>query len=234
MSIQVGSAYLAKELEMSVNTLFTRSAIAAVSLLALAAAPALAADAIESIPEPAVPMEEPPLATWTGPYAGIQLGYGFAGEANEPGNQIDTDGFVGGAFAGYNAELGNGIVAGVEGDVNYSGIEGDNAGTSVKSGVDGSLRGRLGYAVSPNILPYVTAGGAAQSLKATEGGVSDRNTMFGWTAGAGVDVKLSENVFVRGEYRYTDFGSESFTTGSGTRDIDSADNRVQFGIGMKF
>jgi outer membrane immunogenic protein len=234
MSIQVGSAYLAKELEMSVHTLFTRSAIAAVSLLALAAGPALAADAIESIPEPAAPMEEPPLATWSGPYAGIQLGYGFAGEANEPGNSIDTDGFVGGAFAGYNAELGNGIVAGIEGDVNYSGIEGDNAGTSVKSGVDGSLRGRLGYAVSPNILPYVTAGGAAQSLKVTEGGVKDSNTMLGWTAGAGVDVKVTDNVFVRGEYRYTDFGSETFTTGGGTRDVDSSDNRVQFGIGMKF
>jgi hypothetical protein len=147
-SIQVGSAYLAKELEMSVRNKFTRSAIAAVSLLTLASAPTLAADAIESV-RPVAPMEEPPLATWSGPYAGIQLGYGFAGKANEPGNEIDTDGFVGGGFAGYNAELGNGIVAGVEGDVNYSGIKGDNAGTSVKSGVDGSLRGRLGYAVTP-------------------------------------------------------------------------------------
>ncbi len=82
-------------------------------------------------------------------------------------------------------------------------------------------RGRLGYAVSPDILPYVTAGGAAQSLEATEGGVSDRNTMLGWTAGAGVDVKVTDNVFVRGEYRYTDFGSKSFTTGGGTRDIDA-------------
>ena len=58
--------------------------------------------------------------------------------------------------------------------------------------------------------------------------------MVGWTAGAGVDVKVTDNVFVRGEYRYTDFGKESFTTGSGTRDIDASDNRVQFGIGMKF
>lgn len=219
---------------MSVTTKFTGSALVAASLLALAAAPAFAADAIESVPEPAVPMEEPPLATWGGPYAGIQLGYGFAGESNEPGNKIDTDGFIGGGFVGYNADLGNGVIAGVEGDVNYSNIKGDNAGTEVRPGVDGSIRGRLGYAVSPDIMPYVTAGGAGQTLKVTEGGVSDKNTMLGWTAGAGVDVKLSQNVFARGEYRYTDFGSDTFTTGSGTREVDSSNNRVQFGIGMKF
>ena len=71
-------------------------------------------------------------------------------------------------------------------------------------------------------------------MKVSEGGVSDRNTALGWTAGAGVDVKLSQNVFVRGEYRYTDYQDKSFTTAQGTRDVDSTDNRVQFGIGMKF
>ena len=219
---------------MSVQFSFKRSAIAAAGLIAFASFPAFAADVIDSVPEAATPMEEPPLATWSGPYAGIQLGYGFAGEAQEPGNQIDTDGFVGGGFAGYNAELGNGLVLGAEGDVGYSGVKGSNGGTEVRSGVDGSIRARLGYAVTPEILPYVTGGGAAQSLKVTDVGGSDRNTMLGWTAGAGVDVKVSDNVFVRGEYRYTDFGAESFTTGSGTRDVDSQDNRVQFGVGMKF
>lgn len=219
---------------MPANLKFSRSALAAASLLALVAAPAFAADAIESIPEPAAPMEEAPIASWSGPYAGIQLGYGFSGEAREPGNKIGTDGFVGSAFGGYNAELGNGFVAGVEGDIGYSGVKGDNAGTSSKSGVEGSARARLGYAVTPNILPYVTAGGAAQSVKITEGGVADRNTALGYTAGAGVDFKLSENVFARGEYRYTDLGSKEFTTGSGSRDVDLKDNRVQFGVGMKF
>ena len=219
---------------MSVNTKFSRSVLAAVSLLAIASGPVFAADAIESAPEPATPMEEAPLASWGGAYAGIQAGYGFAGTAREPGNKIDTDGFVGGGFAGYNAEVGNGVVAGVEGDVGYSGVEGSNAGTEVKGGAEGALRGRLGYAVTPDILPYVAGGGAARSMKVSEGGVSDRNTALGWTAGAGVDVKLSQNVFVRGEYRYTDYQDKSFTTAQGTRDVDSTDNRVQFGIGMKF
>jgi len=47
-------------------------------------------------------------------------------------------------------------------------------------------------------------------------------------------VKVTENMFVRGEYRYTDFGSEDFTTGSGTRSVDSKDNRVSLGVGFKF
>ena len=219
---------------MSANLKFARPLALASVIALVGAAPVFAADAIETVPEPAAPMEYAPVATWTGGYAGVQLGYGFSGEAQEPGNDIDIDGVVGGAFGGYQAELGNGLVAGVEGDLNYSGVKGSNAGTEAKSGVDGSLRARLGYAVSPDILPYVTAGGAAQRLKVTEGGVSDSNTMLGWTAGAGVDVKVTENVFVRGEYRYTDFGSDDFTTGSGTREVSSHDNRVGLGVGFKF
>ena len=58
--------------------------------------------------------------------------------------------------------------------------------------------------------------------------------MLGWTAGGGVDVKLTEQVFGRVEYRYTDFGSGDFNTGSGPQSVDSNENRVTFGVGMKF
>ena len=58
--------------------------------------------------------------------------------------------------------------------------------------------------------------------------------MLGWTAGGGVDVKITEQVFGRVEYRYTDFSSSDFNTGSGTQSIDSNENRVSFGVGMKF
>ncbi len=207
---------------------------AALGLVALAGVPANAADVVmEEPPAPAAPMEQPPLNTWSGPYAGVNLGYGFSGRVKEPGNTVNTDGFVGGGFLGYNYQMDN-FVAGVEGDIGYGGFKGDNAGTEAKGGLNGSLRGRLGYAVSPDILPYVTAGGAAQSLKVTEGGVSDKNTLVGWTAGAGTDIRITDNVFGRVEYRYTDYGNKSFTTGSGTRDVDAHDHRVQFGIGMKF
>lgn len=218
---------------MKTTLKFAPAALGFVALMGMT--PAFAADTVfEEPPAPAAPMEEPPVASWGGAYAGIQLGYGFGGQANDSvSGDIDTDGFIGGAFAGYNYDAG-GIVAGLEADVNYSGVEGSNGAAVAESGVDGSLRARLGYAVTPDILPYVTAGGAAQRLEISDGAGSDSNTMLGWTAGVGTDVKVTESVFGRVEYRYTDFGSETFNTGSGDRSVDSSDHRIQFGVGMRF
>ncbi len=219
---------------MTTKLKFARPAAAALGILAFAASvPAFAADVVMEEPPAPAPIAELPVASWAGPYAGVNLGYGFSGRVKEPGNSISTDGFLGGAFVGYNHQMDN-FVIGAEGDIGYNGIKGDNAGTKAKAGLEGSLRARLGYAISPDILLYGTAGGAAQSLKVTEGGLSDRNTMLGWTAGAGSDIKFTDNVFGRVEYRYTDYGKESFTTGGGTRDVDSRDHRINFGVGMKF
>ncbi|MBT1155129.1 porin family protein [Aminobacter anthyllidis] len=211
-----------------------RPLAAAFGLIALASMPAFAADVVmEEPPAPAAPMEQPPLNTWSGPYAGVTLGYGFSGEADAAGNKIGTSGFLGGAFAGYNYQMEN-FVIGAEGDLGYSGVEGDNAGTSVKNGFEGSLRARLGYVVTPDILLYATAGGAGAQVKATQGGIEDKNTMLGWTAGVGTDVKLTESVFGRVEYRYTDLGSDTFSLGAGNTEISNKDHRIQFGVGMKF
>lgn len=216
-----------------------RPLAAAVGLVALAAMPAFAADVVrEEPPAPAAPMEVPPLNTWSGPYAGVTAGYGFSGEAKDEtaigGNKIDTKGFLGSGFVGYNYQFDNNVVLGAEGDLGYSGVKGDNNGTEVKSGLEGSLRARLGYAVTPDILLYGTAGGAGQRIKATDlAGNSDSNNALGWTAGAGADVKLTEAVFGRVEYRYTDLGSDTYNLAAPT-DVSVKDHRVQFGIGMKF
>jgi len=211
-----------------------RPLAAAFGLVALASMPSFAADVVmEEPPAPAAPMEQPPVNTWSGPYAGVTLGYGFSGEADAAGNKIGTSGFLGGAFAGYNYQMDN-FVLGAEGDLGYSGVKGDNAGTTVKNGFEGSLRARLGYVVTPDILLYATAGGAGAQVKATQGGVEDKNTMLGWTAGVGTDVKLTEQVFGRVEYRYTDLGTDTFALGAGNTEISNKDHRIQFGVGMKF
>ena len=222
------------------NTLkLARPATAALGLMALlGTVPAFAADAVmEPPPAPAVPMEEPPVNTWSGPYAGVTLGYGFAGETEveEPGitTSIDTDGFLLGGFAGYNYQVGN-MVVGAEADIGYSWEEGSNAGLTSESGVEGSLRARLGYVVSPNILLYATAGGAAKDLEISDAAVSDNNTMIGWTAGGGADVMVTERVFGRVEYRYTDFGSDTFNTSLGDADVSDKNHRINFGLGVKF
>ncbi|MCA0276349.1 MAG: porin family protein [Proteobacteria bacterium] len=213
-----------------------RPLAAAFGLVALAAMPAFAADVVmEEPPAPAAPMEVAPVASWAGPYAGVTVGYGFSGTANDKtfDNKIDTKGFLGGAFVGYNYQMDN-IVIGAEGDIGYSGIKGDNSGTEVKSGVEGSLRARLGYAVTPDILLYGTAGGAGQRVKVSDATGSDSNTALGWTAGVGTDVKLTESVFGRVEYRYTDLGTDSYNLGGTNHDVSLKDHRIQFGVGMKF
>lgn len=212
-----------------------RPLAAAFGLVALAAMPAFAADVVmEEPPAPAAPMEMPPLNTWSGPYAGVTVGYGFSGEATDADNKIATKGFLGSGFVGYNYQMDNNLVLGAEGDLGYSGVKGDNVGIEAKSGLEGSLRARLGYAVTPDILLYGTAGGAGGRVEVSDGSFSDKNTALGWTAGAGADVKLTEAVFGRVEYRYTDLGTDTYNLGGDLHDVSVKDHRIQFGVGMKF
>ncbi|WP_157015229.1 outer membrane protein [Mesorhizobium xinjiangense] len=213
-----------------------RPAAAAFGIAALfGVGQAFAADAIvEQPPAPSpLPVEQVPVASWAGPYAGIQLGYGFSGKDEGDVGDIDTDGFVGGGFAGWQGQSGM-LVYGVEGDVGYNGMDGEDRGFSSEKGIDGSLRARIGMAVSDNVLIYGTAGGAATRMEVKDPIMSDTNTMLGYTVGAGTDIKLTEQVFARGEYRYTDYGSEDFNTSLGTQSFDSKENKVLFGVGMRF
>lgn len=220
---------------MKSNTKFALSAVAGLGVVAFAAAPALAADVVyEEPPAPAPIIESAPVASWAGPYLGVQLGYGFGGNVDAGGNEIDTDGVLGGVFGGWNFQNGQ-FVYGLEADVNGSGMKGSNAGVEARSRVDGSVRARLGVAVTDDILVYGTAGGAAERLEVSAAGADDSQTMLGYTVGAGVDARMTEQVFARAEYRYTDYGSEDFTLpGVGTAEVDSSNHRVMVGVGIKF
>ncbi|TPN79559.1 porin family protein [Mesorhizobium sp. CU2] len=204
---------------------------AALGLFAFAGT-AFAADVVSEEPPAPAPVAEQPVAAWAGPYAGVTLGYGFDGHANarDAGTNVKTKGFVGGVFGGYQWQQEN-FVYGGEADLGYNGTKGDSNGISAKSGLEGSLRARLGYSVTPEILLYGTGGLAAKNQKIETAGTSDSNAMLGWTAGVGTDIKITDNVFGRVEYRYTDYGSKDFDN---VGNVKSKDNRVTFGVGMKF
>jgi len=216
---------------MQANLKFAPIAVA-LGLFALSGT-AFAADVVSEEPPAPAPIAELPVASWAGPYAGISAGYGFSGHAkvHDGGPDIKTKGFVGGVFGGYQWQQEN-FVYGAEADLGYNGTKGDSGGVNSKGGFEGSLRARLGYAVTPEILLYGTGGGALKNQKVSVPGDSDSNTMLGWTAGVGTDIKITDNVFGRVEYRYTDFGSKSFDS-VGTK-VKESDNRVTFGVGMKF
>ena len=221
---------------MSPRNKFMRPLGASLVLVAaMGISAAHAADVISEEPPAPAPIELP-VASWMGPYVGAQIGYGFAGRSEDSltGFTLDTEGFVGGGFAGYNFDTGNGFIIGVEGDIGYSGVKESDFGVEVESGLEGSLRARLGYTVTPDVLLYATAGGAAKRMSVSEGGIEDSNTATGWTAGVGTDIKLTNQVFGRVEYRYTDYGSDTYVTGSGASEFDARDHRVLFGVGVHF
>ena len=213
---------------------------AAIAALFAATAISHAADAVfEPAPvAPAAPFVSAPINAWEGGYAGAAVGYGFSGEADVPLtngaiNSVETDGFVGNVFGGWNWQSGQ-FVYGVEGDVGYNGMEGDNAGVSVEHGIEGSLRARLGMAVNDDVLVYATAGGAGGQVEVSAALGSDDQTRWGWTAGVGTDVKITEQAFGRLEYRYTDLGDDTFDVGAGAFETGSTSHKVLLGVGMKF
>lgn len=101
---------------------------------------------------------------------------------------------------------------------------------AVKTTWDASVRGRVGFLVDPSLMFYVTAGPSWIDLQTTSScsgvapsdcaGSLGRNNMMpfvishdtarlGWTLGGGIEKTLWGNWFIRGEYRYADYGTFS-------------------------
>lgn len=211
-------------------------------VLPLAAA-SHAADAVVAPPPapPAAPMEPAPVQLWSGPYAGVFLGYNWGDFEAVPGDpdddglfsDSDSDDLSGGAYAGYNWQADN-FVFGVEGDVGYSGVEAGNDAISAEQGAFGSLRARAGLAFNPFMI-YATGGVAAADLEYGDGVGTDSNTAVGYTVGGGVEGFVTDNITARVEYRYTDYGDEDYTlptTGAFSSGYD--EHSVRAGIGFKF
>ena len=210
-----------------------RFAILFGSAIGLVSAPALAADigAVEPLPAPPV-VEAAPVNDWTGFYLGALAGWSWGNADTDAVGDIETDGWDAGAYAGANWQFGS-IVVGPEVDVLFSGAEGDAGGIDVEQGVNGSLRGRIGYALD-RFLVYGTAGAALTDLELSAAAGDDEQMLWGWTAGAGVEALVTNNVTARVEYRYTDYQDETFTLGGGDVESDYSDHSLRAGVGIKF
>ncbi|KPF46566.1 hypothetical protein IP76_04970 [Rhizobium sp. AAP43] len=185
-----------------------------------------AADAIYEAPaEPPVAVESAPAFTWAGGYAGIHTGYGWGnGDVDGVGSE-SFDGARFGGFAGYNWQLSSGFLVGLEGDLNYDWNEENLAGSDVSTGLSGSARGRVGYAMDRALL-FAAGGYTGTQIE----GNGDDDTLHGWTVGGGVDYALTDRMFTRVEYRYNDFGTGDL----GGNEIDFDQHVVNVGLGVKF
>jgi outer membrane immunogenic protein len=153
-----------------------------------------------------------------------------------PGFGFNTDGFAGGGQVGYNWQIDRFVVGG-EADISWANLDGSRTipgGTvSVQSDWLSTVRGRAGVTFD-RVFIYGTGGIAFTSLETSVTGAgvpaaSDKNTLTGWTAGAGIEVALTENLSVKGEYLWVDFSDEPFALG-GPRavpgDLDGSYARV--------
>jgi outer membrane immunogenic protein len=241
---------------------------------AMLAAPAFAADLSYPVKAPIIAVA--PMFSWTGFYLGANAGYGWGEGSANWGDYLDyyysgwnssydggtdPDGWFGGVQVGYNFQLQNNLVLGIEADaqfgsmkdtLNYSAsdpITGASDVGTITSKIEsfGTIRGRIGYAAD-RFLPYVTGGLAWGNVKVNEdwtstlggvvqpglsGSASVSETIWGWTLGGGVEYAVTDNWTVKGEYLYTDLGDISWD-GDASTDIGVKLQTLKVGVNYKF
>lgn len=182
---------------------------------------------------------------------------GFAFDLAERANSRPFDGtaFRISPYIGYLWQVAPRWVAGIEGDAGFADQTTTRAGftnitmadsqeagesTAIRSKWDASLRGRLGYLVTPATLAYVTGGAAWQQLELNSTCVSrfcqflgyapaivnQSATKAGWTLGGGIETSLGGRWLARAEYRYADYGTSSFTVARRTGNDPTRDPTV--------
>jgi high affinity Mn2+ porin len=167
---------------------------------------------------------------WTGFYVGGQVGYGggsFGPGTNPiPGQGVffphSFTGLIGGFQTGYNLQVPNQVVLGVETDVSFaSPIDRPKLGLApFNTTLDyaATARGRIGYAFG-TILPYVTGGLAwgqtRVNINADDGSLLSSRLLphVGWTAGIGIEMAVGGNWTTKIEYDYIDLARRTYGLG---------------------
>lgn len=213
-----------------------------ISLLALTASAAVAADLPRQMPPARAPVVFAPAYSWTGFYAGINGGYAWGDSRWDAiASSVDTEGAVLGGTLGYNWQTGP-LVFGLEGDIAWADIRGTFTNAACPTGCEtrtnwlATFRGRLGYAFD-RFMPFVTGGLAVGDIEANVGGfggVSDTNA--GWTAGGGIEAAIAPNWTAKLEYLYVDLGNVGCTLAAcgGVANVDHRFSVIRAGVNLRF
>jgi outer membrane immunogenic protein len=221
--------------------------VAAASLSAAFVNLAAAAD-IPSQPAPyrapvAVPV---PAFSWTGFYIGAHGGGGWAtdkvtnvtGTAEFPAGFVNAankpSGVLAGGYAGFNYQLSQWLVVGLDGDGSWTNISGNStdpslavagatANTVTRINWLATASGRVGIAVD-NWLFFAKGGGAFAEFETntavlnaagvTTSNITSSDTRIGWMAGAGIEWAFTPNWLVKAEYNYIDFKATNYNATS--------------------
>ncbi|SFG33551.1 outer membrane immunogenic protein [Novosphingobium sp. CF614] len=209
----------------------------------IAAAPAMAQDVA-----PAEPFKGFHVEALAG-YDVTKAGSSVDDDANVDNDQ-SIDGLLYGVGAGYDFKFGK-LVAGPEAEVTWStaktefdngDFEGFGVG-NVKTNRDLYLGARVGYAFTPKTMVYAKGGYTNAKFDVRNGNgtveMNDDIDADGWRIGAGVEQAISNNVFAKLEYRYSNYekGELDYTGDipDGQRfDLDLDRHQVVAGVGVRF
>lgn len=170
------------------------------------------------------------LSTDTGP-GGFTSGQ--AAGAIPSAFSLNRNGFIGGGQVGYNYQFSEKFVVGVEADIQgvasstntastfQAGIAFAPTQTGVSTSLDylGTVRGRIGYLVTPTLLLYGTGGLAYGQANLSvnafgptwappmAGSQTFSDTRAGWAAGGGAEWMFMPNWSAKVEYLYYDLGT---------------------------
>ncbi len=221
----------------------TLSAIAVAA--ALAAGAAQAADLPSRKAPPPVFVPPPPVLTWTGFYAGLNLGGGWMANNSSNlwgwGNNGNTGGVVGGGQIGYNYQLSPMFVVGLETDFQGTSIGSGggannlwalgwgwgNGGSTARINWFGTVRGRAGitFPGMPTLLVYGTGGFAYGEVQRNSWWNQNSAVQTGWTAGGGAEWMFLPNWSAKAEYLYTDISGNNqnafFNPGFGLNNVNN-------------
>jgi len=179
-----------------------------------------------------------PSGAWDGLWLGAFGGFGWGtfkdtDDALLPTEtEFDANGWLLGVNATANFSLGNGIVLGAITDAAWANIAGEVTDHSYSVDWLASARGKVGFDGGA-FLPYLTAGLAVAGASFDEDGYDDSQMHVGWTAGAGVDMALTESINVTAEYRYSDYGTAEYDL-SKTTELGLSTSTITAGVSFKF
>jgi outer membrane immunogenic protein len=178
-------------------------------------------------------------APFTGPRAEGIVGWDRLDDGANSGTKA-SDGVVYGGQVGYDFQVGNAVL-GIEGEATgstnkdtTSGIVAAGDRFRISAGRDLYVGGRIGFAAGPRALIYAKGGytNARINTRYTLGTATtdDHADAEGWRAGAGVEYLLSNNVYAKAEYRYSNYSGIDGTNA----DIDLDRHQVVAGVGIRF
>lgn len=195
---------------------------------------------------------------WRGFFVSASVGYGWSDSEHEldvsgavtasDKESIDADGVFGAVGLGYDITLRDNIVLGVFGDYAFGDLDDkyDLGGVPVKTSYEDiwAVGGRLGVIVHKDMLLYGTVGytRADLTVKNPDGKASE--DLDGFFVGAGLERLLCTNLYLKAEYRYSNYddisSTETVTTGGCgggcvvKNDIDNDIHSVRVGLAYKF